>query len=278
MDVGAQSQAMGGASLAHVRDASAIQTNPSNLTRLDRSELFVYYGRLPADYLYNYAAYSRPWKGNSVGVSMTYLDKGTFDGRDENRRPTGDFSASDTMLTLSAARPLGPRLSLGGSVKFIQSQIKNFIARGSALDLAASYQMSPRMRLAAGLFHIGPTMKYQNEPFALPATAAAGVSRQFGRLGVASDLRYGLKNQRLTLSLGGELGLGNVAAVRMGYISRVAQGGDKVGNQNSGVEMLTGLGMGLGFRFFSLARLDYAFVPLGELGGTHHMNIVVRFK
>jgi len=276
LDVGAQSQALGGASLARVQDASAVATNPSALARVRNKELFFYHGQLASDYKYSVAAYNHPYKKDSIGVAVGYLDKGTFDGRDDNRNATGSFDASDAVLSIAYAKPLTQRGSVGAAVKYVRSEIKSYSASGMALDLSASYAMNSQTRLAAGVFHLGPSMKFVSEAFPLPATAAVGMSRKlYIPLVLIADVRYGLKDQKWSASLGGELNTGRLLTLRMGYLSQLAQGRGKIGS-GTGVEAFSGMGVGLGLKMFSRTTLDYAFVPMGELGGTHHMNLAVK--
>jgi len=279
LGIGAHAHALGGAYIARVNDASAIAWNPSALVSLQAPQIFLYHNQFIADSSYDYGAYAHPFKNRkaSLGLAVANFSKGTFNGRDENRRPTGDFTASDSFVTVAYGRRVGRSLSLGVGVKMIRSQIHSFTSNGIAMDLSSSYQFSAKTRMAFGLFHLGPKMSYVNESVNLPGTFSAGIAHQlFGPINVSGDLRYGIYDQKMNFSLGGELNLGQVASFRMGYLSQAVQ---QVKNESqSGIGGLGGFGMGIGLKIFKRTDLDYAFVPMGELGGAHHMSLQWRFK
>ena len=55
------------------------------------------------------------------------------------------------------------------------------------------------------------------------------------------------------------------------------RGGYRFGYHTESLGVAAGLGVGIGFRIWS-AGLDYAFVPFGELGDTHRLSFVAKFK
>ena len=61
---------------------------------------------------------------------------------------------------------------------------------------------------------------------------------------------------------------------QMGYLSSLNQGGSI---KSGGMDAVSGLGMGIGLKIFSKANLDYAFVPMGDLGATHHISLTWKF-
>ena len=278
--IGARARSLGGASLAEARDASAVVSNPSALARLRSQEIFLSYGRSYSDYQNNFLAYARPFPGgnSAFGAAWMHLSKGNFDGRDDQGRPTGDFTASDTLASLAYSRNLGRNGSLGVSAKWIQSKVESFSADGWAMDFSGSYQAFPKTRVAGGIYHLGPKMRMADEAFPLPAQLAFGISREWASLlTLTSEARYGLEDRMLRVALGGELHFSGIASFRAGYFSNSGTSPFRSG-QNSGIDSFSGLGMGVGLNVFSRMGLDYAFVPMGELGGTHHVDLTWRFK
>ena len=278
--IGARSQSMGEAHIAEVSDASAIYWNPSALPRLESKNIFFYQSKFIADTSYSYFAYAHPFSRriSTLGIAFGRLSYGSIQGRDGNRQITGDFGANDSLLTLSFGRKIGRRLSVGVGINIIQSSIQSYTSRGIGLDGSFTYNLSPKMRVAAGFFHMGPSMSYRDESFQLPGTFSFGVSRKLlSFLTLTADSKYRVYEQKFSLSLGGELTLAKVADFRFGYLPQLSQT-KAAGNSSSSVNGLTGLGMGVGLRLFSRVNLDYAFVPVGELGVTHHISMSWRFR
>jgi len=125
MGVGAHAQSMGGSYTAQVKDASAVYWNPSNLTQLEFKELFFYQSKFISDSQYSYIAYGHPLRSHksAFGFGLGYLSKGIYDGRDDKGARTGEFSASDSLMSLAYGRKIGNRGSAGIGVKVIQSNI-----------------------------------------------------------------------------------------------------------------------------------------------------------
>jgi len=105
----------------------------------------------------------------------------------------------------------------------------------------------------------------------------AGLSyRVFEFLTLEADTRYGLVDPKFGISLGSEFRLAKMASFRLGYSSR-RQADVSAANDKSGLNALGGISMGVGLQLFSRMNLDYAFVPMGELGSNHHMSLSWRF-
>ncbi|MEO0734389.1 MAG: type IX secretion system protein PorQ [Bacteroidota bacterium] len=68
--------------------------------------------------------------------------------RDNTGQAQGTFSAADYALTLGAARNFENRLSVGGNLKLVSSQLANYNSLGLAVDMAVHYRDS------SGLFGI----------------------------------------------------------------------------------------------------------------------------
>ncbi len=277
LGVGARAQAMGGALMAQANDASATYWNPALLSRLDSSQAFAYYSKFVSDFSYSYFSFARPFASHksALGVSYGRFSKGTLQGRDENGTQTQDFSASDNSVSLSYGHSLNDQFSLGLSAKFIQSGIDTAKASGMALDFSGAYSLSPKTKLAAGVFNLGPSLKYENESVQLPAAMALGASHKVSFITLTSDLKYGMKDQKTSLAFGGQLDISSFASVRSGYTSQFAR--NKVSGGSSSLDAFSGMAMGLGLKLASRAALDYAFLPMGELGGTHHISFSYKF-
>jgi hypothetical protein len=121
-------------------------------------------------------------------------------------------------------------------------------------------------------------MTYMDKPVSLPRMIQAGLSyRVFEFLTLEADTRYGLVDPKFGISLGSEFRLAKMASFRLGYSSR-RQADVSAANDKSGLNALGGISMGVGLQLFSRMNLDYAFVPMGDLGNQHHMSLRWRFQ
>ncbi len=277
LGVGARAQAMGGAVMAVSQDASAAHSNPALLARLDSAQAFSYYSKFVSDFTYSYFAFAKPWKSHKAafGFSYGHFSKGEFEGRDENGAQTQSFSAADDVMALSYGRNLNDKLSLGLSGKFVKSGIETSKASGMAFDFSGAYSLSPKTKLAAGVFNLGPSLKYASESVQLPATMALGASHKVSFLTLTSDLKFGLRDQKTSLAFGGQLDIAGAVSVRSGYTSQLVN--HKTSGDPNNFGELSGMAMGLGMKVSSRANLDYAFLPMGDLGGTHHISFSYKF-
>ncbi len=275
MPIGAHAQSMGGAYSAKVEDASAIYWNPASLVKLKNKELFFYNTKFISDFQYNYLAYAHPFKTSALAVSFGHFFKGEFDGRDRSGKPTGGFSASDMALDIAGAKKISRRTSLGLGVKWVRSSIQSFSADGFAMDLSATVQLSKKANLVGGFYHLGPPMRFLDEPMKLPSVFSMGFSRNFSILTLTADSRFSLYDQDLSFSFGVEFTPLQIISFRFGFFPDVSP--VPSGPSSSSLDRFAGMGVGFGLKLFSRSKFDYAFVPMGELGSTHHFDLSWKF-
>jgi hypothetical protein len=129
--------------------------------------------------------------------------------------------------------------------------------------------LGDRVRLGATAANLGGKLKFDDASNPLPVTYRAGAAvRVSPAFLVTADAI--LRRDNKPVAAGGvEWNLpatsGWTFAVRGGYNTRTA--GDVGG--------LTGLSAGLGFGFKTM-QIDYALVPLGDLGLTHRLSLSLR--
>ncbi len=277
--VGAAAQGMGKAFIAQTKDASAAYWNPAALGGLEAKEIFLYQNRFISDFSYTYFAYAHPLKRihSSFAVSLGRYAKGGIDGRDDSGQKTGDFSAEDSFAALSLGKKFGETFFFGTTAKVIRSGIQDYTAQGFALDVSASKELKTRTMVSVGVFNVGPAVNYADRSVALPSTAELGASHSFSALTLAGNFRYGLKDQTASLSMGGQIQFFTAFSIRAGYLSQMAKNTVKNGIDAGKLNSLSGLAMGFGMKFMRHGSADYAFVPMGELGTTHHISLSWRF-
>ena len=278
---GARASAMGSAFTAVSDDASAIYWNPSGTADLKRREVFLMHSQWISNMNYELASVVQPFGTGAVGIGVAYLAQGVYEGRDEERKRTQDFTASDLAASFSFSRKFGVS-NYGVNLKLIHQNIDTESALGFALDAGAKFQKagSP-LSLGLALQNIGPQMKFVEQGYDLPLTLSAGAAyRIWAPLSFALDLRQRIYTGNTSVSAGMEYWAFNTLAIRTGYISNpgtLAYGGS-TSKQDSElkVEKFTGLGFGIGLKIFG-HQIDYALVPYGELGIAHQISMLAHF-
>lgn len=267
--VGARAVGMGEAFVAVGDDATALYWNPAGITEVRRGHLALMHNQWFQDIHFEYLGAVLIRGSYSYGLSLALNTVGDIERRAKaSDQPLGTFSSHNMALTLTGARKLGQRWSLGITLKALYEKIYLDDAWGWAADLGFSF-LPPVGGLAVGgsILTLGPKMKLRNEKFNLPTIYKLGLSYcpsqlrfQGGSLTLATDLSKPRDN-KLRVHWGGELRLLDRIDLRSGY----QMGYDE-----------KGLSAGLGVRQQRF-RIDYAFVPYSsDLGETHRISLGIE--
>jgi long-subunit fatty acid transport protein len=283
----ARSAAMGGTYVAIADDIHCLHYNPAGLGTIMYNEFPFSDIQLSEGVHLQYAgiAYSlrdaRAANVNELGAvaaAYTSLDSGDIVGRNIAGAATGSFKVKNQMVTLGYGKPILQSETLG-SVKagvvtnLIGEKISDSEFNNIAFDAGALWQL-PSQSLSLGLAfqNIGNSASYAAEKFDLPATVRAGIA--YRTLNDAFLLGFDIVSPSYSstgYSIGGELALTKALVLRGGYQSLADQG--------TGVS--TGVGIVLKqasymFLFAQEIRIDYAFVPYGDLGDTHRLTLLLK--
>lgn len=283
--VGARAIAMGEAFGAVADDINAIYWNPSGLTSIENSEASFMYTEWFQGVNYQFLGYAkRVQKLGMIGISCNYLTYGKIKRTKEDLATgtylgyDGDFTASDLAVSLSYARKISNKLSLGMNAKIIYQKNEGEKATGYAADMGMQYAMPEDGlivipdKISISIHNIGNPMEFINEKNPLPLNIRLGAAYQlFNRsCNVGFDINIPTDND-INFNVGIEYiykKIKNVeVAGRLGYKTATIKD----------INALSGLSVGFGFSWKGYG-IDYAFVPYGDLGSTHRISILVRFK
>ena len=270
INTGARPAALGGAYTAMARDVDSIYYNPSGLSTLDKREFGATHAQWLLDTTFDFVGYAQPTSYGTCGLGVTRLGAGKIEGRDASGKTAGGFQASDTAYAFSYAK--GP---LGGSVKFLRSQIAGYSAQTVAFDIGARHELAGRpLTLGAAVLNIGRGMQFLDQVDPLPLTASIGAAYRLGGvLNLALDVRRDVQAGRFDVGIGSEYALLPTFKLRAGYASQFD--GATVGN-NGLLGSLGGLGADFGMRIKNY-RADYTFTPFGSLGNVQRLSLGARF-
>ncbi|MBL0349814.1 MAG: PorV/PorQ family protein [Elusimicrobia bacterium] len=268
--VGARPLALGEAYTALADDALALSWNPAGLSRTPHLSVVLAHTAYLESINFEHAAVALKLPlGLAVGGALQFQTVGDVTGRDSAGAATGGLSPKDMAFALGAAQSLGV-VSVGLAGRFVKSELAD-AANTVAFDagVLTGPMLGDRVRLGATAANLGGKLKFDDASNPLPVTyRAGGAVRLSPAFLVSADAI--LRRDNKPVAAGGlEWNLpatsGWTFAVRGGYNTRTA--GDVGG--------LTGLSAGLGFGFKTL-QIDYALVPLGDLGLTHRLSLSYR--
>ena len=275
---GARPIAMGEAFTAVADDLNALAWNPAGLAQMGRRETAFMHAELFADTRYDFLGYAHPLPGplrGTAALGLARLSQGDLEGRDESRRPTGSFTASDTAFQLALGSRLGSGPMLGASIKYLQSKIGGAQAEGLSLDLGVlkPFRLSEApVSVGLSVLNLGPGLRFAERSDDLPLTVSLGAGLGIlSSMRLAADYRHRPRSGASQFGLGTEYSLLPALTLRAGYAARL----EKV-PAASGAGAFMGMGMGFGLRL-GRAALDYSFTPAGELGHAQRLSLSTRF-
>ncbi len=272
--VGARAVGMGEAQAAAAEGPEALYWNPAGLAVDSRRAVSFTHSEWLEDVRYEYLGLSYPlFNLGSIGFSAGRVDMGKLTGRDEQGNYTGDFGASDMVLSLGYARRLFNFLAVGAAAEYISSKIEDYSASAFAGSVGAVGELPlPGLAVGVSASNIGGEMKFIDEGDPLPLALRGGVAYilPFGgetnELMVAVDAVKFNDRDDVMVNTGVEYWFMKTIAARAGYKGNYDEDG------------LTG---GLGFKYSPTADLgllaDYAYADMGLFGATHRITVGMQF-
>ncbi|TPW18265.1 MAG: hypothetical protein FD129_36, partial [bacterium] len=268
LDADARAAAMGGAYTAIAKDANALLYNPAGLARIGAHEAAFMENRYAEGVSQEYLAYAshRGWGANLNHLSFGAIPRTTVSNPDG----TGSFGIRDLAVGLGYGRllPAVPGLSGGAGVKLLRETIDDTSASGYAADIGGLWEAPavPGLSFGAVIQNMGPAVRFQAANENLPLNVRLGTAYSAATLGIPALLSFDLMKERSESPLFA-VGLeaapaGRSLPLRLGYNSRNDAG--------------TGISVGLGWSNGKF-RIDYAFVPLGDLGTAHRLSLGLRW-
>jgi hypothetical protein len=165
--VGPRATAMGSSFTSIANDVTGAYWNPGALSRIPRNEFSVSYTEwLLGTKLNWFGVVFKFNDDNAVALSINQLDYGeeiitTPDQPDG----TGErWNAQDLAVSVSYARNLTDRFSIGGNIKYISQQLWNESASAFAMDIGLLFQTQLEgLRLGMNIANFGTEMKLEGK-------------------------------------------------------------------------------------------------------------------
>ncbi len=226
-------------------------------------------------------AYARPWGRGALAAGFVHFSQSALTAYDARGDAAGSFTPNDQAFSAAYAARLG-ELRLGGALKLIRQSLADVSATGAAVDVGVQASRVTTagegpVDLGASLTNLGPPIKLGGEKAPLPLALRGGflwhTSPTFGTaldvnlpVDAAPFVAFGFEWDFPLSGAGRRSASSPKASLRAGYNQGRAR--DHEG--------LAGMTAGAGLDLASF-RLDYAWVPFGDLGTTNRVSLAFRF-
>ncbi|MDR1941456.1 MAG: PorV/PorQ family protein [Endomicrobium sp.] len=269
LPVGARYIGAGSAGAAIAGDGAAMYWNPSLIGKDGKNYIEFMHSVYLEDMFYDYAAFTYKLSANNaIGVSVQYFHFGNFSYIDDSGNKTDDANLYDVALTLGYAKKiLG--FGIGASARVIRSKIVNDV-NALAFDAAISAPelFDNKLLLAAVVSNAGFEIKYDAQAERLPTEFRFGFGYRIAKSFLLSaDAILNADGAYAAAGLEYELRFLQTSALflRAGYTTIYD------------AQDLKGFSAGFGLEYNSFL-INYAFVPMGDLGNTHRLSLSYFWK
>jgi hypothetical protein len=139
----ARQAALGGKTVTLVDyDVNQAFYNPATINEKMSNRLSTNFGNYYGEVTYGTAAYAYTYDKHlqTFHAGVSYINYGSFEGRDELGNPTSDFTGSEAALSLGYAYNLPwTDVYMGVNAKLISSTLESYNSWGAAVDLGLLY-------------------------------------------------------------------------------------------------------------------------------------------
>ncbi|WP_396198044.1 type IX secretion system protein PorQ [Flavobacterium sp.] len=139
----ARQAALGGKTVTVVDyDVNQAFYNPATINEKMSNRLSTNFGNYYGEVTYGTAAYAYTYDKHlqTFHAGVSYINYGSFEGRDELGNPTSDFTGSEAALSLGYAYNLPwTDVYMGVNAKLISSTLESYNSWGAAVDLGLLY-------------------------------------------------------------------------------------------------------------------------------------------
>ncbi|HHZ89534.1 TPA: PorV/PorQ family protein [Candidatus Poribacteria bacterium] len=296
--VGARASAMGDTFVAVADDVNSIYWNPSGLGRLARPQFSAMHSEWLAGIRYEWIGFAQSFgKWLTLGSDISYVWTGEIPHTINSDQHNGFFDYNNTVVRVAAGSGAYKGIRIGAAYQVAQKNV-NFVANKpisnmkvqlNSMNIGIFYQLPVEgLHFGAILKNVGGRpQKFDLDPMPVIRYLRIGIAYTISiqtpvdisqlqegqpptqpkenKLILAADVNSA-RGWPTDLHLGLEYVFQNGLVLRGGYQSR---------NGNE-FEFLSKLSGGFGYATTTY-RIDYAFVPFGDLGQTHRISFTLDF-
>ncbi|MBN1996483.1 PorV/PorQ family protein [candidate division KSB1 bacterium] len=291
--VGARAVGMAESFVSLANDATAMYYNPAGLTQLQHGEVVCSLIKWPADISYGVVGVAYPLQSvGTVGFMVGALTTGDMKKTVPFKGWTGEyFSATDWIASVSYAKDLTDKFTVGGNLKMIAEYLGDENLKSWAFDFGTMYEIGVRnMKFAMMITNFGPNAKYISEEFSMPTAFKIGFivdAFNFENNAMVITAEGSHPNDNVEqVALGFEYKLYNLLALRGGYRSLL-----KLEDMDRQVQIdfsrtmaveepLDGFSFGAGIDVpigTNHIKLDYAYSDMSYLQNAQRLTVSFNF-
>lgn len=264
--VGPRAVAMGEAFTAVVDDVTAVYWNPAGLSQVDTRQFIFMHNLWFEDISHDFIGITVPLKAQqTLGLGIIRLSIDDIERRrnEYDLIPIGTFESTDNAVIIAWA---DKGTSIG--LKLISQVIDAQKGTGLVVDLGWLYQLRQNLKIGLTLqnWNEMKKMKIYKKEFGYPTLLRTGISYKKDNLLLAIDFYKPFDNDP-SIHLGLEKCYGRFC-LRGGYRYK----SKKIIN-----ESLSGITVGVGYKFKGVYQLDYAYVPYEDLGDSHRISMMIKY-
>lgn len=272
----ARAAGLAGAFVAIAGDASAQVYNPATIPTVAEQTLSLTFIKHVLDINSGLAAYTGRLGAGWWGASAAFTSFGSFTRSDAVGNAIGTFGAASVALQASYANQLDTNAYYGVTLGYTQTTIDRLAASALVASIGILYQL-PQIRTAIGgsVRFLGVQLASMNgESAALPTDVRVGISHRLRGLPLLVNFsltrlveqRQNIGQRFRNFVLGGELYLGKLVQLRLGY-----DNGIRSSQSTQTVAFLTGFSLGAGVVLTNLT-LDYTMTTLSGPAVVHRLS------
>lgn len=273
MDAGARGAALSGAYAAAGDDALAVFYNPAGTALTAKKEVLLGHNEWLEGIRNETIAYVQPLGPRLTlfgGINALFsgsMDRYVLPAGAQTPERTGTFKVMEGAVSAGLSGRLGPGFYGGAALKALSQQAAGEAELAWAGD-AGLLKVFEGWKLGVSASNFGARLKFGSRSFAAPLVIRGGVAVPFLENYLISVEGVKAGSSETAAAVGAE------ARVRTGpkeYF--VMRAGYKTGrSRNAGPGLTAGIGV-----INRELRVDYAFVPYGDLGDAHRVTVSVRF-
>jgi tetratricopeptide (TPR) repeat protein len=259
--------ALGGDQVAASGNFSALFSNPASLTTLLNPELWITQNQSFMDTDTSSLGFGGRWQDHALGILAQYIDRGEHDRTQMASDGTivtnlGQFNNSTTLLHAGWARNVQEKISVGLGVKGWDDRLDGTTQNGWAADGGLLFKsLLPSFDVGLAAKNVGPDV----DGFSLPTSGTLGAAYHFNHgTSLFSEMDWA-SHRDATFRAGAEYHR-RYFWLRGGYQNLTQEVGDSLGNFS--------FGGGLSVKGW---KVDYAWVPKGDLGDQHRVALSIGF-
>lgn len=261
---GARHSGIGKCNIGLIGDPFAIFANPAAIRGVKWGSGYMHY---IAGIYTGCVTKISPLANGTFGIGLNYWNFGRFKAYDASGNATGNFYSKSIVPALAYARTIND-FSFGANLKFIYQTIAEYTSTGIASDLGILIPVKTMEGLIIGgtVQNLGTQItKFDGTEEKLPVFARiGGVYALSDNRQLSAEISLPEKEYLFGL----EVQASPMFTIRGGYFS---SGGEI--ETGRALEFLGGLTLGLGFKASNFL-IDYAFIPMAELGLVHQISLI----